>query len=787
MANRKQRLKRPPEPGGADRDKTDSGPARLVPSWVGATRNAALILLGALVVYVAYYPSDSILVERGDALWFVAGTLVLAILTMASEPFVRAGALGKNTEPSARARSLVGDHLMIDVLAWNLAVWMMIAAFVSCPPNNLRHATNEAWLWVSGAAVLTAARRLLASRSAGPAMIALLSAVSIGMSVLALHQNWISLPETRAAYLNDPAAVMQAAGIEAPEWSTRQMIFANRLLDGGPTATFALANSLAAVLPLGLLVAIAVLVNAWRNDRPWPLRIGVMALVGLVSFALAATRSRSAVAACLIGVAWLFIGQPGGKVRLRQRLFTVVAVSAAALLITIGFLLLGDEEWMASAPSSLLFRLRYWRSTIAMLSDAPWVGVGPGGFQAVYLRYRLPVASETIADPHHFLFETLAAGGLVAGGLFAVFSWACVRASMANADDKKIVDHWPPDSSVGIFYGATGSLLLVWTFALASGQLPDYRAAVFAIPIAIAAAWMLHRELVRLGEQRARALGVAALVSVLTHLSFAGGWTVPGVVMQVWLVTAMLCHAGIADVAATTTGESNANRSSRRFAMAGALTGMLLLIALRFVSIGPVQASKLAQARAEDALRRGLGPRGESESARAVDADPWAVEPALWRSELLMRRLVAAPQDVSAPRSDWDSAVELVLDRGGESPLVLRAIGEQRLHVYQRFGRREDLARADDILALALERNPTDVSLTAQVAIVAAERGDDERARRLAKRAENLSLLGGNVVQALGLQHIYEVRHLGGEASGSAQLRRVEEEFRRRLGTLGSD
>ena len=66
-------------------------------------------------------------------------------------------------------------------------------------------------------------------------------------------------------------------------------------------------------------------------------------------------------------------------------------------------------------------------TTMAMLADHPLMGAGPGGFQTMYLAYRLPIASESIADPHNFLFETLAAGGIVAGLLLAMLVFACAR------------------------------------------------------------------------------------------------------------------------------------------------------------------------------------------------------------------------------------------------------------------------------------------------------------------------------------------------------------------------
>ena len=46
-----------------------------------------------------------------------------------------------------------------------------------------------------------------------------------------------------------------------------------------------------------------------------------------------------------------------------------------------------------------------------MIADHPLFGIGPGQFQQFYARYKLPEASETIADPHNFLLEIWSTAG----------------------------------------------------------------------------------------------------------------------------------------------------------------------------------------------------------------------------------------------------------------------------------------------------------------------------------------------------------------------------------------
>ncbi|QDV42919.1 O-Antigen ligase [Stieleria neptunia] len=892
MAKTKQRLKSRKPPASeassaaafASSPPPASPPIGEPPAWAIWCRRLAAAVLGGQVVYAAYFPSDSVLVESGDALWFCALSLIVWTLTMSTEPYIRASRPAGTVKDPRSISALFGNGLTLDVLVWTLAAWMMIAALASCPPGNLRQATNEAWVWIAAAAVLTATRRLLANVSLRAALFSLCGAVATGMAVHALHQQWISLPQTRAEYLADPDATLRAAGVDAPAGSAQRMVFANRLLDGGPTATFALANSLAAVLLVAVLVPLTLLRSGGAANRSGAnARSGwsgafLVTLSVLGVAALFATRSRSALVACLLAGLWIWIR--GGRSTDVKRVKLLAGAALLALSISgvvlVALLLWGDDEWMAAAPASLEFRLQYWKATARLLSDHPLLGAGPGGFQAMYLRYRLPIANESIADPHNFLFETLAAGGLVGGWLFALASIAwlmtCrrsatdagtggestageasgtapgdgVREDAPDAGETPVVARW-------MIGGACVSLGLVWSFALLSGQMPDMQASVFAMPVAVAAGWVTHRCLRSASTRQLRLLGSAILLAMLTHLTVSGGWTVPGVAMVIWLAIGSLCTVGgvtvggvtvgdVGDVGdrgdatgATAPGDDSGEASPRQTTSALSTLkgrvkpdgsrrsatilaagrepsgrskptvtstrsadgkrrgtsslvawgiGAVLLLCIRFESIIPVQQSQLALLRAEDAARRGLVSRVESESRRAVQADDWGVEAPRWRSEFLRGRLVELGND-PATRTQWLASLETCLDRAGLNPMMIRAAGEQYLHLYQCFGQTADLESAQHLISLALANNPTDLSLVAQAAVIAHERSDLTEARVLADEARRLSALGGNVVRDLGLQQILVVEKIGPAARRRPVSASIKDRFRQRLGLSG--
>src|SRR5208282_2916631 len=64
-----------------------------------------------------------------------------------------------------------------------------------------------------------------------------------------------------------------------------------------------------------------------------------------------------------------------------------------------------------AAATSFGYRVQYWQATLRMIADRPLLGCGPGNFQDLYTQYKLPEASEEVADPHDFLLEVWATAG----------------------------------------------------------------------------------------------------------------------------------------------------------------------------------------------------------------------------------------------------------------------------------------------------------------------------------------------------------------------------------------
>jgi O-antigen ligase len=154
----------------------------------------------------------------------------------------------------------------------------------------------------------------------------------------------------------------------------------------------------------GLLLTVGFLTGRGR-----PL---ALVLVGLQVVFLVSTRSRTGWAVAALGLIWV-----GSRLARREQRVVGATVSLAvvlALLLTPGPRL----DWNAPHPYAgslrslsrleLGGRLITWRNTLVLVADHPWLGVGPGGFAAVYPAYHRKVvrdeafsASQQIEEPHN--------------------------------------------------------------------------------------------------------------------------------------------------------------------------------------------------------------------------------------------------------------------------------------------------------------------------------------------------------------------------------------------------
>ena len=482
------------------------------------------------IVWCAMHPADSVAVDLGGARGFCLLTMVVA-----------GGWLIAST--------WAGPPRSLERLDW--ATLVMVAAVVGSgivhagrtvtpaiggplalgPPRGPIAAESIAWA-AGGAAVIAGRRLGLSSMKFGVAE--LIAGVGVLLSIWAVHQKFVSLPATLAAFEADPAGTLRSIGIDAEAGSRARELFADRLRDGGPTASFALANTLAAALVVPWTICFAAAWSFQRVDRWAAAAAGLAAAI--VGGAIVASGSTAGLVAALLATVLVSLARPIAHLAKGSGAGRVTAVGVAAgAVAAVG--LAGTIVYVAAGgrlPTTLRYRVAYWRASGQMLAAEPATGVGPGLFQARYPAFRDIQSHEVIADPHNFLIETATSGGiLAAAGLIALLALLLSRSAAGAASDAKVSGWW-------LAAGAAGAYLAAWYWAVWAGAVFEVDPQLIGLPIGVGLVWAAGPALAGVPAFVWR-IGLAA---TLVDLSVSGGWTVPGVAAGMIAALAMGWPAG---------------------------------------------------------------------------------------------------------------------------------------------------------------------------------------------------------------------------------------------------
>ena len=236
-------------------------------------------------------------------------------------------------------------------------------------------------------------------------------------------------------------------------------------------------------LYLGRVWPLLVSVAIWGRGR----RRATYALASVpVTLALGLSFSRGALLlglpAALLVMGW----QAGGRARwLALALVLAGALALAPLLRVPRFASLFDLR-----QGSTFFRLELWRSSLAMIREHPWFGIGPGNFQAAYrTRYILPRAwsEPNLEHPHNVYLDhwtRLGLLGLLAGLAVQVAFWRAVRPS-PSPHPPPSHDSWEGEDEV-LLLGLAGSMASLLAHGLVDNTLffPDL-ALIFCLTLAL--------------------------------------------------------------------------------------------------------------------------------------------------------------------------------------------------------------------------------------------------------------------------------------------------------------
>jgi O-antigen ligase len=183
-----------------------------------------------------------------------------------------------------------------------------------------------------------------------------------------------------------------------------------------------------------LVVAFApTLVWIWVRARGWDARMKWIALVfagGVMLFCLVLTGSRGGFAAfgvmaLTIFACWFSRGE-------RRTAFWLIGLVGTLALV---FLLGQRAGFLRLGTTSLESRLDYWRGAVAIASDHPWVGTGPGTFGSIYPKYKTALTEEAQVVHNNYL-QMWSDSGVLAFVAYALLWIVAVRDSFRLAQQR---------------------------------------------------------------------------------------------------------------------------------------------------------------------------------------------------------------------------------------------------------------------------------------------------------------------------------------------------------------
>ena len=643
--------------------------------------------------------------------------------------------------------------------------------------GNARAAANVGCEWIALLVSFVLLRRWLRGRADFAAVVRLGLAVAIGISLLGIWQHHVGYRQAIAEFdkLEDQLAnakqvgnistirrlqsELAAAGI--PLGGPARQLWERRLRDSRePYGFFALANSLGGLLAPLLLLGIAL--GTAARSRGWP--VSRLALFGLtllaIAYCLLLTKSRTAWVGLAAGALVLVGNDLGGWLRQRPR--QAALAGGIPLLLVFAVMATGgiDREVLTEAPKSLVYRLEYWEGTLGVIRDRPLAGTGPGNFRQHYLAHKLEHSSEEIADPHNFVLEATATGGLLGLGGLAV---SVVLLLLRRRRDRWEGSGDPSDSPGRPAASMLAAAACGFALALAPGWLLggtlDLR--LLGVLGGTCLAWTCLPA-VTLGQDDQRRACRAAAVVLVVHLLGAGGFSRPALMQLLLLmVIGWQPWSAVRDTPEThsdTLSDTAALKSARITALGCAVLFLLvcltgLMPVFRQSTSGQLATHSLLSGRPAEAARL----LKQAQQADRLDPTP-------------SRRLAQLRLDQAASDSTDDEILESAvraagntLGRDPHSWASAHNLARAHRLRWQTHHDDEDRQKLIDWASTAVDRYPSNPRLHAWLAEALAEIGSSQRAADEARTTIRLHTLleqHGHVDKLLSDERIEEMRAL---------------------------
>lgn len=628
-----------------------------------------------------------------------------------------------------------------------------------------RHTLNVVWIWVSYGIGALLLRQLLATEVQTRSLLAVMIALAICLTAHANYQYFVGMPRVRAEFHAHPETMLRQEGIPLEADSAARQHFVNRLEAREPLATFALTNSLAGFLAPWTVLTAGLALVLWQAGRQQGLPVSALLILVAILLlgCLLLTKSRTGLLAAICGSVLLAIfGRVGGW-RLDWRLpvvFGGVLVLLGLVAVAVGGL---DAKVLSEAPKSVLYRLEYWQSAAAMIGDYPLWGCGPGNFQDYYTRYKLPQASETIADPHNLFLEVWATAGTTV--LAALVGWMIALAAELgwganSAAEKKTNQPADPPTSEReirrIYFGGLAGIAL--GFALAF--LTEYKLwtpasgghigiGLMGLPLAALFLWRIHPWV--LGGPLPVSLPAIGLVTLLVNLLAAGAVSFPGVVSS-----ALVLFAGARFVAQPDGAGWSIPRTYRPALI---VIPLIIGVGCFWAEYSPVLRHQGLMHEAEQLLTDARRRPGDVDLAieryrAAADADPASSDPWLPLAAIHLQRWLATGDETS-----WGQFMSAADEWQRLRPASHRQYAQRGawfLQAYRKSNLREHLDSAQRAYERAVDRYPASALAHAQLAWLHHLAGRREQMQAESARALELDALNPHEELKLRSSHLVD-------------------------------
>jgi hypothetical protein len=672
---------------------------------------------------------------------------------------------------------------------------MVSAGAVLLTEGDRRAALNMLWEWI-GIGVATLMIREVLQRGAGRGrLLTLVVLAAITLAGLGLWQHHVWYPqlsaklaefdrlrttapadpqgavdrERRLRELSSELGPLMAGG----DATSNQLLRARVAASTEPIGRFALANTFAGLLLVGLLLGLGQLMCATGSasasraenvtgDRTGeaigtrPLRLlgvegwrwwsGAILMAG-TAYCFWLAKSRTALIGLLVGLAaWAVLSRRSGTWS-RSLLWGAGAMIAGGLLIVLPVIasLAGglDREVLTEAPKSLQFRLEYWTATGRVIRESPVLGVGPGNFRQAYLAHKLPGSSEEVLDPHNLLLDVWANGGVLAlAGLLWLIAlsvralWRrdrCERTGEAVRREDQAAA--PPARSIVWDVAVGGGALLVAAFvSLMNGS--GFLLELWWLVAGWCAASLLWPTRMRLTTP----ITAAASCALVVHLMGAGGIAMPAILQTLILLSACLAAPAASGVVEPPRAQWSALPPPLPWRpMLGAALCLSLAVACAFTATLPVSAARTQVAVAQSILAEGGRPEEAIRTLQsAAEADPLSA--AAWQ-ELALAYASAWRRHARGDEQTFERAVQAQQEAIHLDPR--RAGGWQMLGDlwwlrYELLADATSAEQARAAYAQAAERYPHLATLQGKLAQAARASGESTLAQQSAQRALEL-------------------------------------------------